>query len=364
MIAGAYYSIYLFIVAVLSFFVFHKYRYRASDSSTTFYQSQKRNSSAFWLMFFMVIFIGFRPASSVFVDMMNYIDYYHAFYEDTPFQWDWSAENIVFDNLLAFVGSINLGTTFFFVLIAAIYFGCAYWGIKRLFKADIAIAYLTFLGAFSTFSYATNGIKAGAAASVFILALSFYRNWKVCIPLMAITLGLHHSMTMPIAAFIIAVLWKNPKHFFWLWFFCLICAVAKVTFFQDLFAGIADESGAEYLSSTNSDWGGKSGFRIDFVVYSFMPVLVGFHAIYKHRIQSMMYDLLLKVYLTANAIWMLCMYAPFTNRIAYLSWLIYPIVLIYPLLNGNWGTNRYKVVSQIFIAHLAFTIFMKFVYYS
>ena len=95
-----------------------------------------------------------------------------------------------------------------------------------------------------------------------------------------------------------------------------------------------------------------------------MPVLVGFHAIYKHRIQSMMYDLLLKVYLTANAIWMLCMYAPFTNRIAYLSWLIYPIVLIYPLLNGKWGTNRYKVVSQIFIAHLAFTIFMKFVYYS
>lgn len=131
-----------------------------------------------------------------------------------------------------------------------------------------------------------------------------------------------------------------------------------------MFAGIADESGAEYLSSTNSDWGGKSGFRIDFVVYSFMPVLVGFHAIYKHRIQSMMYDLLLKVYLTANAIWMLCMYAPFTNRIAYLSWLIYPIVLIYPLLNGNWGGNRYKVVSQIFIAHLAFTIFMKFVYYS
>ena len=48
--------------------------------------------------------------------------------------------------------------------------------------------------------------------------------------------------------------------------------MAKVTFFQDLFAGIADESGAEYLSSTNSDWGGKSGFRIDFVVYSFMPV--------------------------------------------------------------------------------------------
>lgn len=364
MIAGAYYSIYLCIVAVLSIYVFHQYYFKPSAPIVANAPKRQTNGNVYLLMIFMVAFIGFRPASGVFVDMMNYIDYYHAFYEDTPFHWDWSAENLVFDNLFAFAGSINLGTTLFFVLIATIYFGCAYWGIKRLFPKDTAMAYLCFLGAFSTFSYATNGIKAGAAASMFILALSFYQEWKKCVLLMIATIGFHHSMTMPIAAFIIAVLWKNPKHFFWLWFFCLICALTRVTFFQDMFAGIADESGAEYLSSTNSDWGGKSGFRIDFVVYSFMPVLVGFHAIYKHRIQSTMYDLLLKVYLTANAIWMLCMYAPFTNRIAYLSWLIYPIVLIYPLLNGNWGGNRYKVVSKIFIAHLAFTIFMEFVYYS
>ena len=116
-------------------------------------------------MAFLILFIGLRPESYVFVDMMNYIETYHAFYENTQFVWDWTTENFIFDNIFAYIGSRNLGTSFFFVIIAAIYFGCAYWGIRRLFPRDTAIAYLTFLGAFSTFSYATNGIKAGVQDS-------------------------------------------------------------------------------------------------------------------------------------------------------------------------------------------------------
>lgn len=361
--ASVYSSIYLLIVTILSLFVYSHYSHRNTDIVSINNPKRVNNVGLFLLVIFLTLFIGFRPQSYVFVDMMNYIQNYHAFLENVPFNWDANAENFLFDNYFAFVGSQNLGTTFFFVTIAAIYFGCAYWGIRRLFPRDTAIAYLTFLGAFSTFSYATNGIKAGAAASLFILALSYYRNWKVCIPLLIITLGFHHSMSMPIAAFVLSVLWKNPKQFFWGWLFSLCCAVAHVSFFQELFAGMTDESGAEYLTSSGSDWGGKSGFRLDFVLYSSMPVLVGYYAIFKHKIKSRMYDLLLKVYLTTNAIWMLCMYASFTNRIAYISWSLYPILLIYPLLNEEWGNKKYRVVSKIFIAHLAFTLFMVIVYY-
>lgn len=351
--AHLYYAVYLAVVTICSIFVIKK------PSS----QVNGNNALGLVLMLFMILFIGFRPQSGVFIDMMNYIQNYHAFLENVPFHWDANAENFLFDNYFAFVGSQNLGTTFFFVTIAAIYFGCAYWGIRRLFPRDTAIAYLTFLGAFSTFSYATNGIKAGAAASLFILALSYYRNWKICIPLLIITLGFHHSMSMPIAAFVLSVLWKNPKHFFWAWLFSLCCAVAHVSFFQELFAGMTDESGAGYLTSSGSDWGGKNGFRLDFVLYSSMPVLVGYYAIFKHKIKSRMYDLLLKVYLTTNAIWMLCMYAEFTNRIAYLSWFIYPFVLIYPLICENWGIQKYRTLSKVMLCHLGFTLFMQIIYY-
>lgn len=352
--AHLYYAVYLAVITICSIFV-------VTNSSS---KVKGNNALGIFLMLFVILFVGFRPQSGIFVDMMNYVQVYHAFVEGMPFHWNANAENFLFDNYFAFVGSLNLGTTFFFVTIALIYFGCAYWGIRRLFPQDTAMAYLTFLGAFSTFSYATNGVKAGAAASLFVLALSYYRNWKICIPLMVITLGFHHSMTMPIAAFVLAVLWKNPKQFFWGWLFCLFCAVAHVSFFQELFAVMTDESGAGYLNSAGNDWGGKSGFRIDFVLYSSMPVLVGYYAVYKHKIKSSMYAMLLKVYLTTNAIWMLCMYASFTNRIAYLSWSLYPIVLIYPLLNEECGKNKYRIASKIFIAHLAFTLFMEIIYYS
>ena len=122
---------------------------------------------------------------------------------------------------------------------------------------------------------------------------------------------------------------------------------------------------ANYLNDVNGAWGGKTGFRIDFVIYSAMPILVGYWAVYKKKLQlSKIYTCLLNLYMVLNGTWMLCMYANFTNRIAYLSWFLYPIVLIYPYLNENWGPTRYKDFSKVMLAHLGFTLFMKFVYYA
>lgn len=359
--ATAYYALFLMVVTMFSLIIGLRY---SRMSATVDLRRGEHDIPMSFLVIAVIVFIGLRPESYLFVDMMNYVQGYHAFLEGTPFRMDWTAENFLFDNLFAWVGSQTLGTTFFFFVIAAIYFGAAWWGIRRLFPRDAALAYLAFLGAFSTFSYGTNGIKAGAAASLFILALSYCGKWVPCLVLMVVTLGFHHSMQMPLAAFVLALLWKNPKQFFWGWLFCLACAAAHVSFFQELFAGMTDESGKDYLNAVGSDWGGNAGFRIDFVLYSAMPVWVGWYAIYKHHIRSRMYDILLKVYLTTNAVWMLCMYASFTNRIAYLSWSIYPVVLIYPLCCEEWGPTRHRTLSRIFLAHLAFTIFMQWIYYG
>ncbi|MEE0267336.1 MAG: EpsG family protein [Bacteroidales bacterium] len=302
------------------------------------------------------------------MDMMNYIIFYHAFHEGSVFVFDKEAENLLFDNYFAWIGSMQLGTTFFFVTIAAIYFICTYIACKRMFPRDTLIAYLVFLAAFSTFSYGTNGIKAGAAAAIFLMAMSFRDNLKICIPLVLVSWGTHHSMIMVVVAFVLTLIYKNPKVYFAGWCFCLLIAAAHISFFQELFAGIlsdsGDQHGAEYLNSVNEEWGGKTGFRIDFVLYSAMPILVGYWAVYKKRLQlSKMYTCLLNLYMTLNGTWMLCMYASFTNRIAYLSWFLYPIVLIYPFINENWGALRYKTLSKVVLAHLGFKLFMHFVYY-
>lgn len=364
--AKNYQIIYLVIITIIT--LFSTYRYYIKKNLITTSLKRKKQDGTFVLAIFMVLFIGFRPESGVFIDMMNYIMFYHVFYEDTTFIFNTNAENLLFDNYFAWVGSQNLGTTFFFVSIAAIYFICTYIACKRMFPRDTLAAYLVFLAAFSTFSYGTNGIKAGAAASIFILAMSYRENLKICIPLILVSWGFHHSMIMTVVAFVLTLVYKNSKVYFAAWCFCLLIAVFHITFFQELFAGIlsdSGDSGANYLSDVNDEWGGKTGFRIDFVFYSAMPILVGYWAVYKKRLQlSKIYTCLLNLYMTLNGTWMLCMYANFTNRIAYLSWFLYPIVLIYPYLNENWGPTRYRSFSLVMLAHLGFTLFMKFIYYA
>ena len=284
--AKNYYIVYFIIITIITLFV--TYKYNRKNASIIPSLKRKKLDGTLLLAIFMTIFIGFRPESGVFIDMMNYITHYHALYEGNVFVFNRNAENLLFDNYLLWIGSKYLGTTFLFVSIAAIYFICTYIACKRMFPRDTLIAYLVFLAAFSTFSYGTNGIKAGAAGAIFLMAISYRENLKICIPLVLASWGFHHSMIMVVVAFVLTLVYKNSKVYFVGWCFCLLMAILHITFFQELFAGILSDSGevrgAVYLTDS-SDWGGKTGFRIDFVIYSAMPILVGYWAVYKKKLQ-------------------------------------------------------------------------------
>lgn len=359
--AAAYQHIYLLLVLLLTWGAYQNYSKKDGLQTMGGYSTE---AGSLLLILFLVIFIGLRPLSGrYFVDMANYDLFYRTIYEGTTFYFDWNAENFIFDNLFAWWGSARLGCTSFFLFIAAIYFTTAYWGIRRLFPKDQWVAYLVFLAAFSTFSYGTNGIKAGAAASLFIWAMGYRENLKVCIPLILLSWGFHHSMQLPVYAFVLTLIFKHPKWYFYGWVACFFLAFAHVSFFANLFASMSDESGAGYIAGGFDD-GTKGGFRIDFILYSSMPVLVGYWVIFKKRIQvSALYKSLLNLYLCSNGVWMLCIYANFTNRIAYLSWFLYPVVLIYPFLNEDLGANRFRQFSRVMLYHLGFTLFMSFIYY-
>ena len=358
--ASFYLFIYLFLVIVVTFVERNRY----ADSKARIGGTDNEMGKLLLLSVAMSLFFGLRPHSYVFVDTMNYVLGYEN-NEGLMFVFDPNAENFIFDNLFSFFASERLGITSFFVLIAIIYFGSVAIAMKRLFTNDACAAFVVFLAAFSTFSYGTNGVKAGAAASLFLLALSYRNKLPICILLMIATVGMHHSMKMPVAAFAITLFLKRPKYYFYGWAFCAVMAAAHVSFFQNIFAGFADKSGADYLGANGiTENSYISGFRPDFMLYSAMPVWIGYVAKFKKNIQSKMYDTLLYTYITTNAIWMLCMYASFTNRIAYLSWCMYPIVLVYPFLKENWGANKYRMFAKVMGWHLAFTVFMEMIYYG
>ena len=355
--ASIYKTTYLTVLTLLSITIFVKYHFR---NGLTNYIPSRNDFPGILLTILLTIFIGFRPlAAHYFGDMHNYVQFYNILYEGEKFYFSWDTENFIFDNLFAWWGSEQLGYTSFFVLIAAIYFSAAYWGISRLFPDNKLAAYLVFLSALSTFSYATNGIKAGAATSLFILALGYRDNLKLCIPLILLSWGFHHSMIMVVAAFVLTLFVNNPKVYFIGWIFCFICAAAHISVFAEFFSRFTTEQGANYLLTEGGNEGTKGGFRIDFILYSSMPVLIGWYAMFKKKLQlSPLYKNLLNLYLCLNGVWMLCIYANFTNRIAYLSWFMYPIVLIYPFLQEKWGKNKYKIYGIVMLCHLSFTLFM------
>ena len=353
-LASYYYYIYLFIISIFSFKVFSSYR-----KKIVIYHKNDFLHGILMLVF-AVLFIGLRPVSGAFTDMGSYTHHYETML-GMPFFFDRYAENVIFDNIMPFMASLGVSSTTYFLTIAFGYFGFMYWACKRFFPNDSFVAFLVCLGAFSTFSYGTNGIKAGLATSFFLMAISYRNKLWLCIPLVLISKGFHHGMTVPIVAFFCTLLCSKPKYYFYIWTASLIMAILHISAFMNLFASFTDDRGSDYLLG---DMGTYIGFRPDFVLYSAMPVWLGWVSLKKIPKCSTTYKMLLNMYLLTNSVWMLCMYANFNNRIAYLSWFLYPIVLIYPLLIEDWQGNKYALFSKVGTYHLAFTLFMAIIYYG
>lgn len=363
--AYLYRPVYLILVTLLTIITSIKY-FQYSSNRISGKENQPIFGSLLICLFF-AIFIGLRPVHGVFMDMLGTAQlWWGGYFDEGVFSFSLNRENFLYDNMRVFLCTAGVSVEMFFLLMAIIYFFCAYFACRRLFPKDTLLAFLVLLGAFSTFSYGTNGVKAGVAASVFLLAISFQDKPTISFLIAVISWGMHHSMIMVLCSYLLVFfINRNPKWYFGLWIFSFVIAAAHITAFQEFFGSMADEQGQSYLLGEEGDDIDKlgSGFRIDFILYSSVPVIIGAFAIFKRRINSISYNTILNLYLVTNSIWMLCMYAEFTNRIAYLSWFLYPIVLIYPFLKEKLGSRQYKTVGIVAGCHVAFTNFMYFIFY-
>lgn len=356
---SSYFILYPIVVAILTVFTLStlKFHHFIEEKSNVKYNSVPGLIVA--LVF--AIFVGLRPLSAKFVDMINYSQVYYALNYGREFKGFNFDANYISDNVFAWMGANYYEVGAFFLLMSLIYFVITYFAMTKIFRQYAFLGFITFLGAFSTFSYATNGIRAGAAAAFFLLAIGYFScKWKGALCLF-ISLGLHHAMILPIIAYIAVWLFSRPKAYFVFWLVCVCISFLHITFFQQIFASLSDESGATYLSSIDTDWGGKVGFRLDFILYSCFPIVIGYYAIFKRRLTSRLYSFMLSLYMLINAVWMLCMYAAFTNRIAYLSWLMYPVLIVYPFVCKNFMPNQRLWLVIVVLIQFIFTVLIGFI---
>ena len=303
-------------------------------------------------------YIGNRPYDTGFFGDTGAYVHELSMMRGDIFKFDFGVNNLIWDNFFQYAGCTGMNASVFFTIIALIYFLGIYFACSKIFPENHTIAFCVYLCGLSTYSFGMNGIKNGAAASLMLMAIAYHKNLKISILFVLLSWGFHHAMVLPVGAYIAMRFVKNPIYYFYFWLFSLVMAAFHVTFFQTLFASFADDQGAKYLVEEGGSY--RTGFRLDFILYSAVPIYFGYRMIDKYKLADEFYKVILVLFLFTNGVWMLCMYANYTNRIAYLSWFMYPIILIYPFVNLKYSPKQLIEAKYIIMGHLAFTLFFMF----
>lgn len=319
----------------------------------------------------LIFLIGLRPASR-FVSYFGDTFYYAHFYNNILIDYtdvDWSGEWI-WENFSFFLKSIALNVNEYLLVVAAIYIILMFVCCIKLMKNNVLIAVLFCLASFSFWGYGINGIRNGMACSIVLLAVSFLPGNTIekiiSILLMVIAYGIHHSILLPgLCAVMAYVAIKDPKYAISFWGISILISLVAGNLVGDFFASLGFDERTSYFtdtdeSSLSSDFS-STGFRFDFLLYSAMPVLMTWYVAVKRKFKDSTFNLIANTYILSNAFWVMVIRATFSNRFAYLSWFLYPIVIAYPLLRMNIWEDQDRKTVLILLAYSGFTLFMSLI---
>lgn len=322
------------------------------------------------LLFIFCLVIGFRPVGGIaFGDTGTYTRFFYSYIGSIPpiigeEEWAFNYLMYLFANT---IGDVSIFYTFVcFVYVFSMYYFC-----KKLIPSKLPLAMMFCVSAFSFFSYGTNGIRNGMACSMVLTAIAVASDKKIRGYIIASIIAffayhIHHSSALPIICFIAANIYNNPRRVLAFWIVSIFISLVAGNSVSNFFASLGfDDRVSHYLNVVEYDGQfSRTGFRWDFLLYSSMPILLGYIILIKKGKANGIYQILLSTYVLANSFWVMVIRAPFSNRFAYLSWFLYPIVIAYPLLTMNvWEAKQGAIVSRVLLAHTGFTLFMFFLYH-
>ncbi len=231
------------------------------------------------------------------------------------------------------------------------------------------LALLFIWSSLSFYTYGVNGIRNGLACHVFILALSYLvdRRYVVGALLCLAAFGIHRSIMLPIAAALVSIFFiKSPKTAIRFWCISILLSLVAGGAITNFFASLGFDDRMSGYTSAGADMSefSHTGFRWDFLLYSAMPVWLTWYVAVKGRIRDRVFNILSTTYILSNAFWVMVIASSFSNRFAYLSWFLYPVVIAYPLINLRVWRDQDHKTGLILLAYCGFTLFMELVYWG
>lgn len=342
------------------------FRYINTDGNRLIYSPNNIPIPAIILSILIIVPIGFRNPVGYFGDTYFYTHTFLKVLKDySPI--DWSREWL-FDNWMFFFKDYGLPIQYFYLSVAAVYFGSMLVCCYKLCSNNTWIALLFCLVSYSCYTYSTNGVRNGLSCHLTMLGIIYLTetNWKKVISLLFFVsaYGIHHSSVLPTVAAVAATfVIKEPKYALRFWVASIFISLIAGNYIGDIFAGLGfDDRMSSYFQGQEDveemSRFSATGFRFDFLLYSAMPVLMTWYVTVKRSFKDRAFNIIATTYILANSFWIMVIRASYSNRFAYLSWFIYPLVICYPLLRMNIWEDQDKKTAQILLAYAGFTFFM------
>lgn len=355
-----YSPIYIHLVLVLSIFLCFR---QTDDEYDLSAESRNDLPIVLALSLFLILWLGLRPVSYVFGDTGNYAKSF-LFFESRQMS---DEKEWVFYGLMGYVKSLGLPVNVFFLIVEFFYIGgISYACIRGFGRSHALLPLVLTLASFSCFSYAVNGLRQGMACSLMLAALACRQEpkswWPVAV-LSFFAIHVHTSTMLLVGAIVLATFYKNTKTYFIAWIVCLLIGAVASGMTETIFSNVGLLGSADdvsYYDNNTADLSqfSKTGFRYDFMLYGSVPILVGVYFVLKEGFDDEWYKLLLNVYLISNCFWALVNQSWLSNRVAYLSWCSYGLVIAYPLIMSDYIPDRRKKLTYALLGNIAFTYFM------
>jgi hypothetical protein len=333
-------------------------------------EQDNSNTMSFVLMIGTVLtfWLGFRNPhdGNYFGDTVSYTHIYDIM-DITTVKMDWHSEWI-WQWLQISCKVLNQPVSVFYLIVEALYVFSAIFAVYKFFPRKPLLGMLFVWLSLMYFTFGVNGIRNGLACHIVLLAFAFFLEDKY-VPAVALALtafGIHRSVFLPIVS-ILAMRYviKDVKYAIYFWIASIFISLVAGSALTNIFTSLGfDDRMATYTKEVATDNGyTKLGFRWDFLVYSAIPVAFAWYVCVKRQIEENWFRILAGTYCLANAFWVIVIRAEFSNRFAYLSWFIYPIVIAYPLINMPVWDDQDRKIGYYLLAYSGFTAFMQFIFW-
>lgn len=367
-IPGAAYGT-IFYNTVLVLCLFTAFRLVSSTGNSLLYSKPSLPVPTIVVTVIIILFMGLRPNESYFGDTYMYAHSFNLMQNGTAApsasmggEWLWARIMFAFAT-----GSGDVHA--FFLVTDLLYYGLMLLCCWRLFPNNTWLAMLFFIGSFSTYSYGVNGIRNGMACSVVLVAIALAAGGTkperyAGLLLSLVAIAIHRSTALPIAALWAAVfIIRHPKQAIYFWVAAIFLSLLVGNRVGDFFASLGfDDRMTSYFQkqydAKDMAQFSRTGFRWDFLLYSAMPVLFTWYLTVKRNFNDRAFNIIAVTYILANAFWILVIRAAFSNRFAYLSWFMYPLVICYPLLRFNIWPDQDRKTALILLLFYGFTYLM------